>query len=148
MFFFIGLFMLVGGLKEVGLIDEMAKSIIYYTEGDLPKTTLYILWGSGFLSGFLDNIPFVAAMIPVILEFQTYGMTNIEPLWWALALGACLGGNATVIGSSANVIVAGLAVKARQSFSFMEFLKVGTPVALVSFFISTFYLYFRYLIFY
>ncbi|WP_078428981.1 ArsB/NhaD family transporter [Alkalihalobacterium alkalinitrilicum] len=146
LFFFIGLFMLVGGIKEVGLIDEIAKSIIYYTEGDLPKTALYILWGSGILSGFVDNIPFVAAMIPVILEFQSYGMTNLDPLWWALALGACLGGNATLIGATANVIVAGLAVKAKQSFSYLEFLKVGAPVALVSFIISTIYIYFRYLI--
>lgn len=148
LFFFIGLFMLVGGIKEVGLIDEMAKSIIYYTEGDLPKTAIYILWGSGILSGFVDNIPFVAAMIPVILEFQSYGMTNLDPLWWSLALGACLGGNATLIGATANVIVAGLAVKAKQSFSYLEFLKVGAPVALVSFIISTIYIYFRYLIYF
>ncbi|MFC0853943.1 ArsB/NhaD family transporter [Halalkalibacter oceani] len=146
LFFFIGLFMLVGGLKEVGIIDEMAKSIIYYTEGDLPKTALFILWGSGILSGFVDNIPFVAAMIPVILEFQEFGMHNLEPLWWALALGACLGGNATIIGATANVIVAGLAVKAKQSFSYLEFLKIGLPVALISFVISTIYLYLRYLV--
>ncbi|WP_078552662.1 ArsB/NhaD family transporter [Bacillus alkalicellulosilyticus] len=148
LFFFIGLFMLVGGIKEVGLIDEIAKSIIYYTDGDLPKTAILILWASGILSGFVDNIPFVAAMIPVILEFQSYGMTNLDPLWWALALGACLGGNATIIGATANVIVAGLAVKANHSFSYMEFLKVGAPVALVSFIISTIYIYFRYLIFF
>lgn len=146
LFFFIGLFMLVGGLKEVGIIDEMAKSIIYYTEGDLPKTALFILWGSGILSGFVDNIPFVAAMIPVILEFQEFGMNNLEPLWWALALGACLGGNATIIGATANVIVAGMAVKANHPFSYFEFFKVGVPVALVSFIISTVYLYIRYLI--
>jgi Na+/H+ antiporter NhaD/arsenite permease-like protein len=146
LFFFIGLFMLVGGLKEVGIIDEIAKSIIYYTEGDVPKTALFILWGSGILSGFVDNIPFVAAMIPVILEFQEFGMNNLDPLWWALALGACLGGNATVIGATANVIVAGMAVKAKHPFSYLEFLKVGLPIAIVSFIISTIYLYFRYLI--
>ncbi|WP_332694237.1 ArsB/NhaD family transporter [Halalkalibacter lacteus] len=146
LFFFIGLFMLVGGLKEVGIIDEVAKSIIYYTDGDVPKTALVILWGSGILSGFVDNIPFVAAMIPVILEFQEFGMNNLDPLWWALALGACLGGNATVIGATANVIVAGMAVKAKHPFSYLEFLKVGLPIAIVSFIISTIYLYFRYLI--
>lgn len=146
LFFFIGLFMLVGGLKEVGIIDEIAKSIIYYTEGDLPKTALLILWGSGILSGFVDNIPFVAAMIPVILEFKEFGMGNLDPLWWALALGACLGGNATIIGATANVIVAGMAVKAKHPFSYWEFLKVGLPVAIISFVISTIYLYFRYLI--
>lgn len=148
LFFFVGLFMLVGGLKEVGIIDEIAKSIIYYTEGDLPKTALLILWASGILSGFVDNIPFVAAMIPVILEFEHYGMTNLDPLWWSLALGACLGGNATLIGATSNVIVAGLAAKANQEFSYIEFLKVGAPVALVSFIISSIYIYFRYLIYF
>ncbi|MDQ0254249.1 Na+/H+ antiporter NhaD/arsenite permease-like protein [Evansella vedderi] len=147
-FFFVGLFMLVGGLKEVGIIDEIAKSIIYYTEGDLPKTAMLILWASGILSGFVDNIPFVAAMIPVILEFQDYGMTNLDPLWWALALGACLGGNATLIGASSNVIVAGLAIKEKQPFTYMDFLKIGAPTAIVSFVISSIYLYFRYLIFF
>ncbi|MCR6110264.1 ArsB/NhaD family transporter [Bacillus sp. A301a_S52] len=144
-FFFVGLFMLVGGLKETGLIDEIAKSIIYYTEGDVPTTALLILWASGILSGFVDNIPFVAAMIPVILEFQEYGMTNLDPLWWALALGACLGGNGTLIGASSNLIVAGLAMKARQPFSYVDFLKVGIPTAVISFIISSVYLYFRYL---
>lgn len=148
LFFFVGLFMLVGGLKEVGIIDEISKSIIYYTEGDLPKTALLILWASGILSGFVDNIPFVAAMIPVILEFQHYGMTNLDPLWWSLALGTCLGGNATLIGATSNVIVAGIAARANQGFSYIEFLKVGTPVALVSFIISSIYIYFRYLIYF
>ncbi len=148
LFFFVGLFILVGGLKEVGIIDEIAKSIIYYTDGDLPKTSMLILWTSGVLSGFVDNIPFVAAMIPVILELQNYGITNLDPLWWALALGACLGGNATLIGASSNIVVAGLAAKANQGFSYLEFLKVGTPVAFVSFVISSIYIYFRYLIYF
>ncbi|MBB5173207.1 ArsB/NhaD family transporter [Texcoconibacillus texcoconensis] len=145
LFFFIGLFMLVGGLQEVGIIDEIAKSIIYYTEGDVPKTSMLILWVSGILSGFVDNIPFVAAMIPVILEFQEYGMQDLDPLWWALALGACLGGNGTLIGASSNVIVAGLAIKAKQPFTYMDFLKIGAPTALISFIISSVYLYVRYL---
>lgn len=148
LFFFVGLFMLVGGLKEVGIIDEIAKSIIYYTDGDLPKTALLILWISGILSGFVDNIPFVAAMIPVILEFESYGMTNLDPLWWSLSLGACLGGNGTLIGATGNVIVAGLAVKEKQAFSYLDFLKIGAPVALASIFLSSFYIYFRYLIFF
>lgn len=148
LFFFVGLFMLVGGLKQVGIIDEIAKSIIYYTEGDLPKTAMLILWASGILSGFVDNIPFVAAMIPVILEFQDYGMTNLDPLWWALALGACLGGNATLIGASSNVIVAGLAIKEKEPFTYIDFLKIGAPTAIVSFIFSSIYLYFRYLIYF
>jgi Na+/H+ antiporter NhaD/arsenite permease-like protein len=148
LFFFVGLFMLVGGLKETGIIDEVAKSIIYYTEGDLPKTAMLILWASGILSGFVDNIPFVAAMIPVILEFQEYGMNNLDPLWWALALGACLGGNGTLIGASSNLIVAGLAVKAKQPFTYMDFLKVGAPTAIISFVLSSLYIYFRYLVYF
>ncbi|RBW70638.1 hypothetical protein DS031_05175 [Bacillus taeanensis] len=146
LFFFIGLFMLIGGLKEVGIIDELARGILYYTEGDLPITAVAILWGSGILSAFLDNIPFVAAMIPVILEFKDYGMTDLDPLWWALALGSCLGGNGTLIGASANVIVAGFAAKERFHFSFFSYLKIGMLVVLLSLFISTIYLYFRYLI--
>ncbi|WP_306558413.1 ArsB/NhaD family transporter [Anaerobacillus sp. 1_MG-2023] len=146
LFFFIGLFILIGGLEEVGIIDEVARSILLYTDGDLPKTSLVILWGSGFLSAFLDNIPFVAAMIPVITEFSGYGMTNLDPLWWSLALGSCLGGNGTLIGASANVVVAGLALKDKQEVRFIEFLKIGIPVVCVSLAISTIYMYFRYLL--
>ncbi|HET7628343.1 MAG TPA: ArsB/NhaD family transporter [Bacillales bacterium] len=144
--FFAGLFMLVGGLQEAGVIDEMAKSILFYTEGDIQKTALFILWGSGLISGFVDNIPFVAAMIPVILEFRDYGMMNVDPLWWALSLGSCLGGNATLIGASANVIVAGLASKHRQPLPFFQFMKTGLLVVLLSLVISSIYLYFRYLV--
>lgn len=146
LFFFIGLFLLVGGLEEVGIIDEMARGILYYTEGDLPKTALLVLWLTGLLSGFVDNIPFVAAMIPVIFEFQDYGMTNLDPLWWSLALGACLGGNGTLLGSSSNLVVAGLAAKAKEQVNFIEFLKIGIPVVVVSLLLSTIYVYFRYLV--
>ena len=146
LFFFIGLFLLVGGLEEVGIIDEMARGILYYTEGDLPKTALLVLWLTGLLSGFVDNIPFVAAMIPVIFEFQDYGMTNLDPLWWSLALGACLGGNGTLLGSSSNLVVAGLAAKAKEQVNFIEFLKIGIPVVVVSLLISSVYVYFRYLV--
>ncbi len=146
LFFFIGLFMLVGGIEEVGIIDEMARGIIYYTEGDLPKTALLILWMTGLLSGFVDNIPFVAAMIPVIIEFQDYGMSNLDPLWWSLALGACLGGNGTLLGASSNLVVAGLAAKEKEHVNFIEFMKIGIPVVVVSLVICTIYVYIRYLI--
>ncbi|GAE94145.1 Na+/H+ antiporter NhaD type [Gracilibacillus boraciitolerans JCM 21714] len=92
LFFFVGLFMLVGGLEEVGVIDELARSIMWLTEGDMTYTALLLLWVSGIFSGIIDNIPFVAAMIPIIKEFESYGMANLDPLWWSLALGACLGG--------------------------------------------------------
>ncbi|MBM7605779.1 Na+/H+ antiporter NhaD/arsenite permease-like protein [Metabacillus crassostreae] len=146
LFFFIGLFMLIGGLEEVGIIDELARGLVFYTEGDLPKTSMLILWMTGVLSGFVDNIPFVAAMIPVITEFQDYGMTNLDPLWWSLALGACLGGNGTLLGASSNLVVAGLAAKEKEHISFIEFLKVGFPIVIISLFISSIYIYFRYLI--
>ncbi|MBU7593708.1 ArsB/NhaD family transporter [Metabacillus halosaccharovorans] len=146
LFFFIGLFMLIGGLEEVGIIDELARGLVFYTEGDLPKTSMLILWMTGVLSGFVDNIPFVAAMIPVILEFKDYGMTNLDPLWWSLALGACLGGNGTLLGASSNLVVAGLAAKEKEDIKFIEFLKVGFPIVIISLGISSVYVYFRYLI--
>ncbi|WP_273125020.1 ArsB/NhaD family transporter [Metabacillus sp. HB246100] len=146
LFFFMGLFMLIGGLEEVGIIDELARGLVFYTEGDLPKTSMLILWMTGILSGFVDNIPFVAAMIPVITEFQDYGMTNLDPLWWSLALGACLGGNGTLLGASSNLVVAGLAAKEKEPIHFIEFLKVGFPIVVISLAISSVYVYFRYLI--
>lgn len=145
LFFFIGLFMLVGGLEEVGAIDELARYIIWVTEGDLPLTAIILLWISGLISQIINNIPFVAAMIPVIEEFQAYGMTNVDPLWWSLALGACLGGNGTLIGASANVVVAGLAEGEGESISFMRYLKYGVPFVLFSMLLSTLYIYLRYL---
>ncbi|MRH43007.1 hypothetical protein GH741_09945 [Aquibacillus halophilus] len=146
LFFFIGLFMLVGGLQEVGAIDELAKGIMWLTQGDLPYTALLILWTSGIFSQIINNIPFVAAMIPVINEFQSYGMANLDPLWWSLALGACLGGNGTLIGASANVVVAGLAEAEDERISFSLFLIYGIPLVLISLLISSIYVYLRYLL--
>ncbi|WP_417899455.1 ArsB/NhaD family transporter [Bacillus haimaensis] len=148
LFFFMGLFLLVGGLEEVGIIDELARGIIFTTEGDYKTTALLILWLSGVLSGFVDNIPFVAAMIPVISEFEDYGMTNLDPLWWSLALGACLGGNGTLLGSSSNLVVAGLAAKSNHPLGFLSFMKIGLTVVIFSLIISTVYIYFRYLIYF
>lgn len=146
LFFFIGLFAIVGGLQQAGVIDELARFIVVSTEGDYVKTAILVLWVSGLFSGFIDNIPFVAAMIPVIQEFETYGMVYLDPMWWALALGACLGGNATLIGASANVVVAGLAEAEGQPISFLRFMKYGIPIVLLSLIVSTVYLYIRYLI--
>lgn len=146
LFFFIGLFMLVGGLQEVGIIDEVARWIIYLTNGDLPVTAVLLLWISGLISQMINNIPFVAAMIPVIQEFQTYGMTYVDPLWWALALGACLGGNGTLIGASANVVVSGIAEAEGEPISFVRFLKYGVPFVIFSLVVSMIYVYIRYLI--
>jgi Na+/H+ antiporter NhaD/arsenite permease-like protein len=146
LFFFMGLFLLVGGIEEVGIIDELARGIIYYTDGDLPRTALLILWMTGIFSGVVDNIPFVAAMIPVILEFKDYGMTNLDPLWWSLALGACLGGNGTLLGASSNLVVVGLALKEKVQIQFIDFLKIGFPVVIVSLIMCSVYIYFRYLL--
>lgn len=146
LFFFIGLFMLVGGLEEVGMIDELARSIMLLTEGDMTQTALLMLWMSGIFSGIIDNIPFVAAMIPVIMEFETYGMTNLDPLWWALALGACLGGNGTLIGASANVVVAGLAEAQNKSIPFLKYMIYGVPIVILSLILASIYIYFRYLL--
>jgi Na+/H+ antiporter NhaD/arsenite permease-like protein len=146
LFFFIGLFMLVGGLQEAGIIDEITRLIVLTTDGDYTKTALLILWASGLLSGIVDNIPFVAAMIPVVQEFESYGMVYLDPIWWSLALGACLGGNATLIGASANVVVAGLAEGANEKISFIRFMLYGIPIVLISLIIASIYVYFRYLL--
>ncbi|WP_077327184.1 ArsB/NhaD family transporter [Virgibacillus siamensis] len=146
LFFFIGLFALVGGLREVGIIDEMARVIVLFTDGDFSKTALLILWVSGLFSGVIDNIPFVAAMIPVIKEFESYGLVYLDPIWWSLALGACLGGNATLVGASANIVVAGLAEGEGEKIPFIRFMLYGIPFVIFSLVISTIYIFIRYLI--
>ncbi|MDR7314022.1 ArsB/NhaD family transporter [Brevibacillus nitrificans] len=145
-FFFIGLFVLVSGLVETGVIAKLANEAIKLTGGDPLHTSLLILWLSAIASAFVDNIPFVATMIPMIKEMGALGITNLEPLWWSLALGACLGGNGTLIGASANVIVAGLASKEGYNISFMGFLKVAFPIMILSIVISHLYVYLRYFI--
>jgi Na+/H+ antiporter NhaD/arsenite permease-like protein len=145
--FFLGLFVLVFGIQKAGLIDLMAQSLLKATGGDFNVTALAILWASAILSAFIDNIPFVATMIPLIKAMAgTFGGdAALVPLWWALSLGACLGGNGTLIGASANLVVAGLAERAGTTFRFVEFLKVAFPLMLVSIVISHAYLYLRYL---
>lgn len=145
-FFFIGLFILVGGMTEVGVIGKLATMTLQITSGDRTYTSLLILWVSGIASATIDNIPFVATMIPLIqnlgTEMNLGGTDALNPLWWSLALGACLGGNGTLIGASANVIVAGLAAREEKSLSYVEFLKIGAPLTLASLVISTGYVYF------
>ncbi|SFF52659.1 possible tyrosine transporter P-protein [Halobacillus alkaliphilus] len=146
LFFFMGLFMLVGGLETVGVIDELARMMVWVSGGDLPITSMVMLWSAGLLSGVVDNIPFVAAMIPVVQELQGYGMMNVDPIWWSLALGACLGGNGTLVGASANVVVAGIAASHRQPIPFLKFSIYGIPVLILSLLIASIYVYFRYLL--
>ncbi|MDQ0193237.1 ArsB/NhaD family transporter [Paenibacillus wynnii] len=144
-FFFVGLFVLVSGLVETGVIAKLAAQAIELTNGDPVATSLLILWLSAIASAFLDNIPFVATMIPMIQEMGNMGVSNLEPLWWSLALGACLGGNGSLIGASANLIVAGMAGKEGHPIKFMKYLKYGFPLMILSIVISSFYVYFRYL---
>lgn len=145
-FFFVGLFVLVSGLIETGVIAKLAAQAIELTGGEPVATSMLILWLSAIASAFLDNIPFVATMIPMIQEMGNMGVSNLEPLWWSLALGACLGGNGTLIGASANLIVAGMAGKEGYPIKFVHFLKYGFPLMLLSIVLSSIYVYLRYLI--
>ncbi|WP_246637636.1 SLC13 family permease [Crassaminicella profunda] len=144
-FFFAFLFILVGGLEKVGVIDFIAKNVVSLTKGNLMLTTLLVLWVSALASSFLDNIPFVATMIPLINSIGTLSNFNITPLWWALALGACLGGNGTLVGASANVVVAGILEKHNHKISFKEYMKIAFPLMILSIILSSIYLYIFYL---
>jgi Na+/H+ antiporter NhaD/arsenite permease-like protein len=144
LFFFIGLFMLVEAIVHVGIIGSIADGLFELTAGSQQVTTIGLLWLSAIASAIVDNIPYTATAIPIVHQLAAGGM-EIEPLWWALALGACLGGNATIIGASANVVVANLAARAGHPITFRAFLPYGLVVVLESLLISTAYLWFRYL---
>ncbi|WP_088225939.1 ArsB/NhaD family transporter [Desulfosporosinus sp. FKB] len=146
LFFFAGLFIIIGALDQVGVIEWVARRSIEATGGVISATTMLILWLSAVASAFIDNIPFVATMIPLIQKMgQIGGITNLKPLWWALSLGACLGGNGTLIGASANVIVAGLAEKNGVILTYKGFLKIAFPLMILSVIISTVYIFAVYL---
>ena len=144
-FFFAGLFVLVGALEATGLIKQLASLIMSLTQGNLFFTGILILWFSAIFSAFLDNIPFVATMIPLIQAMSQTGHMNVTPLWWALSLGACLGGNGTLIGASANVVVAGLAGKHGYSLTFGRFTKQAFPLMIASIVVCMIYLVIFYL---
>ena len=155
LFFFVGLFILVQGLVKVGAIAKLSGEVLKLTKGNLHATTMVMLWFSAFFSAVVDNIPYVATMIPMVKEMiptmasnpQTHHAFISGPLWWALALGACLGGNGTLIGASANIVVAGIAEEHRHPITFKEFLKYGFPLMIESIVICHLYLYFRYFAF-
>jgi len=145
-FFFAGLFILVGALEQVGVIEWIALEGLKLTGGAMLPTGMLILWMSAIASAFVDNIPFVATMIPLIQDMgRLGGITNLDPLWWSLSLGACLGGNGTIIGASANVVVVGMAEKQGYKWTFVGFMKLAFPLMIVSILISTVYLYFFFL---
>lgn len=145
-FFFIGLFILVGALEEVGLIEAVARAGLALTGGEMVATGLLVLWLSAIASTFVDNIPFVATMIPLIDEMGRLGnIQNLNPWWWSLALGGCLGGNGSLVGAAANVIVAGMAERRKIPLGFADFFKVGFPLMILSVFIAMIYLLLFYL---
>lgn len=140
-FFFAGLFIIVGAMEANGVIELIAKKSLLITGGSEVKTGLLVLWLSAIASAFVDNIPFVATMIPLLQDVGQLTHMPMESIWWALSLGACLGGNGTLIGASANVIVAGIAEKWDSPIRFMDYLKIGFPIMIISILLSTIYLY-------
>ncbi|MFG2002975.1 ArsB/NhaD family transporter [Spirillospora sp. NPDC048911] len=145
--FFAGLFVMVGGLVEAGVIGDVSRAAADASEGRLGFATMVMLWGSAGLSAIVDNIPYVATMSPIVADLaQQHGGGEADVLWWALALGADLGGNATAIGASANVVVLGIAARNGTPISFWQFTKYGLVVTLVSVALATPYLWLRYLI--
>lgn len=150
-FFFCGLFIIVTGVEHAGLLQTLADWTLSLTAGNFTVTALAILWVSAILSAIVDNIPFVATMIPMVKGmlpvFQQTGipLEQAEALWWALALGACLGGNGTLVGASANLIVAGIAERNGVPFRFLPFLKIAFPLMILQISISTLYIWLRYL---
>ena len=146
-FFFVGLFIAVKGIEEAGLLEILADQALNLTGGDMTLTAMTILWVSAIASALVDNIPFVATMIPLIKSMApTFGGTeNLFPLWWSLALGACLGGNGSLVGASANLIVAGFAERSGHRIRFLPFMAAAFPLMILSIIISSAYIYLRYL---
>jgi Na+/H+ antiporter NhaD/arsenite permease-like protein len=145
--FFVGLFVLVGGLEATGFVGGIATALTNVAGGTSALTAIVVIWGSGIASGIVDNIPFTATMIPVIeqlAEAEGLSEEEVRPLWWSLALGADFGGNLTLIGASANVVVAGMSERAGQRISFLKFMLYGIPVTLVSLVLATVYVLVRF----
>ena len=143
LFFFVGLFITVEAIVEVGIIDRLAQGALNLTGGSVALTSILLIWLSAVASGIVDNIPYTATMIPLV---QRLGQSMpVEPLWWSLALGADLGGNATLVGASANVVVASLAARSGYPISFRTFLIYGIPVTLMSLVLASMYVWIRYL---
>lgn len=145
-FFFAGLFVIVYGLEVTGILSILGNKMIAITDGSIQKASILIIWVSAIVSGAIDNIPFVATMIPMIksVEEALGGREAMMPVWWALSLGACFGGNGTLIGASANVIVAGMAARNGTPISFIGFMKWSIPIMLLTVAMATAYLYIEY----
>ena len=145
--FFVGLFMMVGGLVELGILDRVADFTIELTGGSVAVAAILMIWVSGVLSAIVDNIPYTATMLPVVERMTAEGLNPDNVLWWSLALGADLGGNATIVGASANVIMAGIASREGYPIGFRHFLIYGVPVAIGAMAFSTIWVWLRYLAF-
>ena len=133
----------VGGMKKVGVITMLANGLISITHGNMVVTMMVILWVSAIVSSFLDNIPFVATLIPMILTMQSEGM-DVTPIWWALSLGACLGGNGTLIGASANVVLSGISKNNGHPITFGQYFKIGFPMMILSIAVCSVFLLIRF----
>jgi len=145
LFFFIGLFVVIAGVEKVGIIQWLSNKVISLTRGNLTLTTLVVLWISGISCAFINNISYTISIVPVIHNIGTATSFNLNPIWWALSLGACLGGNATFIAAAANLV--GVNILKRQGWivTFKEFFRVGFPIMLISIILSSVYLFLRYL---
>jgi Na+/H+ antiporter NhaD/arsenite permease-like protein len=145
--FFMGLFIMVGALVKVGVIDDLAGRAVRLVHGNLWLAVVLLLVLSGLLSGIIDNVPYVATMAPLVAELAHSIPGETVVLWWALAIGADLGGNATSIGASANVVVLGLSERSGHKIRFVEWLRYGVPVTVVTLAVSLAYLWVRYFLF-
>ena len=145
LFFFVGLFIMVEAIVQVGIVGGIADAVASATGGNVTVATMAILWFSALVSAIVDNIPYTATAIPVIQQLAAGGL-HAEPMWWALSLGACLGGNLTIVGASANIVVANMAAREGHTITFMQFLRYGFGVVAASLVISSAYLYLRYLV--
>ena len=145
--FFVGLFMMVGGLVELGVLDAVADFTIELTQGNVGATALLLMWLSAVLSAVVDNIPYTATMLPVVQRLTAEGLNPDNILWWSLAIGADFGGNATIIGASANVILAGISEREGHHIRFVQFMKYGIPVTVMVLIIGTIWVWLRYLAF-
>lgn len=144
-FFFLGLFVVVASLEHTGILGLAAGMITEYTQGDFTRTGMVILWTSTFFSAFVNNIPFVATLIPIIENMaETFPGQSLDPLWWSLVLGACLGGNGTLIGASANVMVASFAERSGNPMSFVRYILHGLPLTILTVVVANIYLLLRY----
>lgn len=160
-FFFVGLFIVVGGVEEIGLLDRIARQAVFLTDGDVALTALVLLWFAGVTSAIVDNIPAVATLIPLtfavarllfpdLADLDPAALAadpRVTPLWWSLALGACLGGNGSLVGASANVVAVGIAERRGEPIGFWGFTRVGLPFALASLLVASLYVWLRYFAF-